>query len=188
MSLNSGTRRLRSILLCSFIGAGVLLLAFAGLVSMMFGSREAAWEYLRGQEIVVIPSTIELKDCQVDEATEIDLRVMNLSSSPVTLTGMYTTCSCVVASKLPQTIPGHDELSLQIVVHSSDGNPFERQAVLYTDSSATPQLQITVLGEVNGRVQSSDIAPTVSQEDTVSQIDRVDKAPPANMQSVLIKH
>jgi hypothetical protein len=188
MSMRSGTRLLGSILLCSFIGAGVLLLAVGGLIAWMFGSREAAWQYLRGQEMVVIPSTIELRDCQVDEATEIDLKVMNLSSSPVTLTGMYTTCSCVVASNLPQTIPGHDELSLQIVVHSTDGRPFERQAILYTDSRATPELQITVLGEVDGRVQSSDVAPTLSQSDTVSQLDKVDEPPPANMQSVLIKH
>jgi len=121
------------------------------------GTTDAAWALLHGEEIVVIPAAVDLGDCSPGDEQEMQFRVVNMSSSPVTLTGLYTSCSCILSSSLPVRLEARGESTLRMTIHSSeDEGSFTRRAVLYTDSKVSPQLPIVVTGRILEAVRSSD--------------------------------
>jgi hypothetical protein len=108
--------------------------------------------------MVVIPATVELGDCLPGDVREMEFRVVNLSSSPVRLTGVHTSCSCILASSLPVVLDARGESTLRMTIHASgDEGDFTRQAVLYTDSKVSPELPITVVGKI--LEDNSDLVP-----------------------------
>jgi hypothetical protein len=126
-----------------------MLAAFYLIVWRWLGTPDAAWALLRGDEVVVVPTTIDVGDCMAGDVKELQLHVVSMSSSPVTLTGMYTSCSCLLASSLPIHLEGRGESTLRLTIHASgDPGNFTRQAVLYTDSKVSPELPITVVGKI----------------------------------------
>ena len=131
------------------IGAAILLIAVYAIAWRWLGTSEAAWALLQGDAVVVIPATVDLGDCLAGDEREVELRVVNLSSSRVTLTGVHTSCSCILASSLPEILEPRGAATLRMTVHAS-GNQgdFLRQAVLYTDSKVSPQLPIAVVGKI----------------------------------------
>jgi hypothetical protein len=84
-----------------------------------------------------------------------------LSSTRVTVTGMHTSCSCVLASTLPLVLEPRGASTLRITIHAlGEQGAFARHAVLYTDSKASPQLPITVVGKIYGEERGGALAPT----------------------------
>jgi len=140
------------------LGAAIMLVAVYLIVWRWLGAPEAAWALLHGDEIIVIPATVDVGDCSLGDVKELELRVVSLSSSPVTLTGMYTSCSCVLASSLPIHLDGRGASTLRLTIHASgDQGNFTRQAVLYTDSKVSPELPIMVVGTI--LEDDSDLVP-----------------------------
>jgi hypothetical protein len=142
------------------LGAAIVLIAVYAIAWRWLGTSEAAWALLHGDEIVVIPATVDLGDCLAGDAKELELRVVNLSSSRVTLTGVHTSCSCILASALPEVLEPRGASTLRMTVHASgDRGSFARQAVLYTDSKASPQLPIVVVGRILEDERNADLEP-----------------------------
>ncbi|MEX0613970.1 MAG: DUF1573 domain-containing protein [Pirellulales bacterium] len=137
-----------------------MLIAVYLIVCRWFGTSEAAWALLRGEDVVVIPSTVHLGDCLPGDVKEIKFRVVNMSSAPVTLTGLYTSCSCILASSLPVTLEANGACKLRITVHSSgDRGNFTRRAVLYTDSPRSRHLPMVVTGTMLEHDEDVDLEP-----------------------------
>jgi hypothetical protein len=139
-------------LLAIFASSAILLIVVCFAALRWLGSIDAAQAFLRGDELAVIPSSVDLGECAAGEAKEIQVQVVNLSSSPITLTGAYTSCSCIAVSTLPATIAARGKYSLQMTVHSTESSgQFRRKAVLYSDSKATPQMLIELAGRTVAR-------------------------------------
>jgi hypothetical protein len=135
-----------------------MLAAFYLIVWRWLGTPDVAWALLQGDEVVVVPMAIDVGDCLAGEVKELELRVVSMSSTPVTLTGMYTSCSCLLASSLPIHLDGRGESTLRLTIHASgDPGKFTRQAVLYTDSKVSAELPITVVGKI--LEDNSDLVP-----------------------------
>jgi hypothetical protein len=101
-----------------------------------------------------------LGDCSAGEIQEIELRVLNLSSSRMRLTGVYTSCSCILASELPVVVDGRGASTLRLTIHASGAEGrFTRQAVLYTDSKRSPQLPVVVSGRNKGADADVELVP-----------------------------
>lgn len=147
-------------LLGASLGAAILLIVFYLLAWVRFGAAEAAWALLHGADIAVAPATVDLGECSPGEVKDLQFRVVNLSSARVTVTGIYTSCSCLLASSLPVTLEAQSAAVVCMKIHSSQSEgEFLRQAVLYTDSQASPQLPIKMIGNINRRPAASDIEP-----------------------------
>jgi hypothetical protein len=131
------------------VGSAILSTAFFLTAWLWLGASEAVLAMLHGEAVVIIPATVELGDCLPGDERQMQFRVVNLSSSSVTLTGIYTSCSCLLASSLPMQLEARGASTLQLTVHASgDQGDFTRQAVLYTDSDASPQLPIKLVGRI----------------------------------------
>ncbi len=134
-------------LLAIFASSAILLFVVCFVAWRWLGSIDAAQAFLRGDELAVIPSSVDLGECAAGEAKEIQIQVVNISSSPITLTGAYTSCSCIAVSALPVTVDARGSFRLQMTVHSAESpGRFRRNAVLYSDSKATPQVSIELAG------------------------------------------
>lgn len=143
----------RQWLLLAFVASAVILIVVFAVATRWLGLSEAARALLRGDELAVLPSTIDLGECTAADTKEIQFRVVNMSSSPVTLTGVYTSCSCIVVGSLPAIVKAGESFPLHMTVHPSETpGRFTRSAVLYSDSNVSPQLPV----EVTGRTLQSD--------------------------------
>jgi hypothetical protein len=128
------------------------------------GSLDAAWAFLRGDDIAIFPATIELGECPTGNVKETQLRVVNLSSSPVSLTGIYTSCSCVLVSALPTTIDPHATYSLHLTIHSPEQpGDFQRNAVIYTSSQTSPQFSIAISGRTRNDASRQNASHTAEE-------------------------
>jgi hypothetical protein len=133
------------------IGAATLLVVFYVVVRQWPGTPAGAWALLQGDAVTVTPATVDLGECRMGEAKEMDFGLVNHSSRPVTVTGMYTSCSCLLASALPIELGPHCASVLRLTIHASgDRGEFSRQAIVYTDCETSPELSITVLGTIVG--------------------------------------
>ncbi len=141
---------------CAAVFLGVAYLV----VWQWLGSQEAAWALLRGEELAVVPATLDIGDCRPGDVKECQLRVVSMSSSRLAVTGMHTSCSCIVTSSLPATLEPHGALTLRMTVHPpGDAGDFARQAVLYTDSKFSPEVPIVVVGRMLESDDGDDLAP-----------------------------
>lgn len=152
----------RRLLVVIVASSAIILFIVCFAAWRLLGSIAGVQAFLRGDELAVIPSSVNLGECVADEAKEIKFQVVNISSSPITLTGAYTSCSCIAVSALPATVDARGSFSLQMTVHSAESpGRFRRSAVLYSDSHATPQVSIELAGRtVTGDRPSDDSVST----------------------------
>jgi hypothetical protein len=145
-------------------GAALILVTFYLLAVGRFGTPEAAWARLQGKDIVAIPAKVHVGDCLPGAVKVLDFKVVNTSPKPVTLSGMYTSCSCLLTSSLPVRLAARDEVTLRLTIYAAgDEGQFRRHAVVYTDSSTTPELPLVVVGNILANY--SELEPTAQQAD-----------------------
>lgn len=162
-------------------GATAILILLGVVTWCWLGSFDAARAFIRGDDLVVIPSFVDFGNCAAGDVEETQLRIVNMSSAPITLTGVYTSCSCILVDSLPVTVEAHASFPLLLTIHSPEvSGDFSRRAVIYTTSKTSPQLPITLLGRAiaeNNRAganttagtqqyQSPAAAPTDNKEPT----------------------
>ena len=115
----------------------------------------ATWAQLLGPDISIAPAAIELTPLAPGATCEVALSVTNHSQQPLLLTGMHTTCSCVLSDSLPAKVGPGESLPVHITIHAPETNgEFTRSAIVYTDSLAAPQLPISISGRVAGQIAS----------------------------------
>ena len=147
--------------------AAIILIVVCGVLWRWLDSRAAALAFLRGDELVVIPSTADLGKCSTGDVREIEFRVINVSSSPITLTGVHTSCSCILVDSLPAKVEARASFPLHMTIHSPEvQGRFTRSAVVYTNSMASPQLPIELSGQVvaNDNQTNTDASVRISAE------------------------
>jgi hypothetical protein len=77
------------------------------------------------------------------------IRVVNLSSSPLTLTGAQQSCGCITLNEFPITIhPGGEQrLELKIGVSRKPG-PFTEAIKVFSDDQGSSSFVVKVTGSV----------------------------------------
>jgi hypothetical protein len=115
------------------------------------GALCVAWGRLRPKEVTVSPELIELRPTTPGGAYEVALSVTNHSHRSLRLTGMHTSCSCVLTDSLPANVRAGGSFDVHVTIHvPDDGAEFARAAVLYTDSLVVPELPISIHGRAVG--------------------------------------
>lgn len=133
---------------------------------------EKARACLRGDEVVVIPGSIDLGTCRAGAALEPRVQIVNLTSSPVTVTGISTPCSCVLAGALPVTIRPYATHNLGLTIHTPEkAGGFERRAAIYTSSRVSPQFEIAITGET--KADGDGVAETAASNGTDRRAEQV---------------
>jgi len=127
----------------------VIATALFGFAWVRTGSLDLAWPCLRGQRLVFLPPEI---DCGVVPAGKIidrHIRVVNLSSSPLTLTGAQQSCGCITLNEFPVVIgPGTEQrLDLKIGVSRKPG-PFTESIKVFSDDQGSSSFVVQVTGLV----------------------------------------
>jgi hypothetical protein len=128
----------------------VMAMGVGGFAWWQSGSLDLAWPYLLGQRLVFLPPDIECGLVPAGEVLERQIRVANLSSSPITLTGAQQSCGCITLNEFPLVIgPRQEErLDLKIGVSSKPG-PFEQAIKVFSDDRGSS----SVVNKVTATVQ-----------------------------------
>lgn len=136
------------ILECLFVSLLVCAGAFVGMC-LVFRSPEAAMAYIRGADVIASPSVIDFGDCAPGQVKEVRIKLMNLANSMRTITGMKRSCSCILSQSLPMQIAGDcaDDLMISVLCRKTPGS-FTLEAIVYTDSHASPQIPVVFTGHV----------------------------------------
>jgi hypothetical protein len=107
-----------------------------------FGSLEVARAYAKGYVVWPDTNVKSLGHVTVGQKLQVGFRLKNLTAQPVQILGCKTTCSCVLAEKLPMVVGSHEATTLTFTISPREGNigkPFRHNAELYLDT-ASPEL------------------------------------------------
>jgi hypothetical protein len=116
-----------------------------------FRALRVAWGRLQPNDVTVAPELIELKPTTPGGVYEVALRVSNHSQRILLLTGIHTSCSCVLTDSLPASVAAGDTFEVHVTIHApEEAGEFSRAAVLYTDSLVVPELPIAIRGRAIG--------------------------------------
>ena len=150
-STKTTLRRWRVVILLTI----AISLAFAANRVIEWSQLRASLSQLLGPDISIAPAAIELTPLAPGATCEVALSVTNHSQQPLLLTGMHTTCSCVLSDSLPAKVGPGESLPVHITIHVPEtSGEFTRFAIVYTDSLAAPQLPISIRGRVTVQVES----------------------------------
>lgn len=127
----------------------IMAIALGGFAWWWSGSLDLAWPYLLGQRLVFLPAEIECGLVPAGEVVERQIRVANLSSKPITLTGAQQSCGCITLNEFPLVVGPRQErrLDLKIGVSPKPG-PFEQTIKVFSDDQGSSSVVIRVRATV----------------------------------------
>jgi hypothetical protein len=131
----SGTRPSKiGLLLAAFAIPLVFLGVTVGWAFFRSGSWVLILPYLRGERLLVEPTTVRLGDQKPGGVAEFQVRVVNATPGDVRLLGAQKSCSCITVDDLPLLIPAGQFLELQFQVHIANTTGEMRHSVkFFTD-------------------------------------------------------
>jgi hypothetical protein len=136
-------------------GALSILLVVAGVASYRFGSVTAALARLRGDAVVVVPTSLDAGEGALGEVRTVLVRLVNLTDHPIPITGSWPSCGCILLDEPPFTLPAGESRKLRVMVlfspFRSERDSFARRVALYTNQSK----QVTVNFWLTGRILGS---------------------------------
>jgi hypothetical protein len=131
------------------------LLVVAGVASYRFGSVTAALARLRGDAVVVVPTSLDAGEGALGEVRTVLVRLVNLTDHPIPITGSWPSCGCILLDEPPFTLPAGESRKLRVMVlfspFRSERDSFARRVALYTNQSK----QVTVNFWLTGRILGS---------------------------------
>ena len=132
------------------IGVVVLAVGLLGLGRFFFTSPQEAAAFLRGEQITVDQTTVDLGVGQNGEWKTGKATVQNLSARPVRIVGGHADCSCVVAEELPVAIgPGAKaEIPFRLHYPASSTGQFWKEVRLITDDPSQGPLVLLLVGRM----------------------------------------
>lgn len=145
-SLSNRTRRPLWRLLISVLAISFLLLgSIFGWAYSRTGSASLILRFLNGEQLLVDPMTVSLGTLEKGTKPEFRIRVVNATTSDVTLVGAQRSCSCITTEEFPLSIPqGHSrELKLNLNVARRSGE-IEESVKFYTDYGGLQAFQVEV--------------------------------------------
>lgn len=113
------------------------------------GSVDLVWPWLRGDRLVFEPTRIDCGDVLKSAIIEKPIRVVNLSSKPLSLLGSQESCSCITLGEFPVVIPPGKEHHLKLKIGvSQNAGPFEHSIKFFSDDRGYSTAVVTISGVV----------------------------------------
>jgi hypothetical protein len=129
--------------------AGAMAAALFGVARWQTGSVELVWPWLQGQRLLVEPRQVRLGEVPPRTILERQIRVVNVSSQPMTLLGSQQSCGCITLDEFPIRIAPGQEHRVALKIGTSDKTgPFEHSIKLFTDEAGSTARQVIVAGTV----------------------------------------
>ena len=132
--------------------AGISVLFAATLLGFAWwrtGAVELVPPWLRGQRLLFEPVRVVLGEVPKNEIVERQLRVVNLSSRPLTLLGSHPSCGCISLDEFPIVVPPGKEHQLKVKIGTSaTAGPFEYIIKFFSDEPGYSSVVITISGSV----------------------------------------
>ena len=127
----------------------LLAVALSGFAWWRTGSAELVWPWLRGDRLVFQPTRIDFGQVPKTQILERQLRVINLSSKPLTLLGSQPSCDCISLDEFPIVVPAGKPhvLTLKIGIPEKSGS-FEHFIKFFSDDQDYSSVLVTVTGSV----------------------------------------
>jgi hypothetical protein len=123
--------------------------AIGGYAWWLTGSLELAWSWLLGRRLVFLPAELDCGTVSANEIVEQRIRVVNLASRPVTLTGVQQSCACITLEEFPVEIAGGNERHMELKVRAaSTAGSFEQFMKIFADDSGTSVHVVRLFGTV----------------------------------------
>lgn len=105
--------------------------------------------WLRGERLLFEPTRVVLGDVPKSEIIERQLRVVNLSSHPLTLLGSQPSCGCISLDDFPIVVPPGQEHHLKLMLGTSaKTGPFEYFIKFFSDEPGYTSVVVTISGSV----------------------------------------
>lgn len=123
--------------------------AVFGVAWWQAGSMELAWPWLSGKRLLFEPSAIDCGVVARGEIVERHIRVVNLTSKPLRLTGAQQSCQCITLDTFPIVIEKGKEhqLALKVGAPKTSG-PFGQSIKIFTDDRGSTSVAVNISGSV----------------------------------------
>ena len=145
----------------AIVGAGAIVSVIAGFLVYRFGSLDAGRAWLRGQQMVIVPATLNLGDGDLNERREERLQVVNLSDKTASVLGARASCGCImVGDQLPFELGPHESRWISITVgFVGSDRDLSNSLTFYSDLPGDSSASATI----NGRIRTDSAAPPLEQ-------------------------
>jgi hypothetical protein len=136
-------------------GAGLAALLVAvgtgtiGLVTLGFGSADAALARLRGERLSIQARVVDVGEGQPGQTLKAVVEIVNRTAQPVCILGGSSDCSCVATHDLPVSLaPGATAgISVQVRLPGKTGF-FNRKAYFWTDCPEAQRITFGLTGQI----------------------------------------
>lgn len=132
--------------------AGIALIVVAavlGFARWQTGSSALVWPWLQGQRLLFEPTRIVLGDVPAKTVIDRQIRVVNVSSRPLSLLGSQKSCGCISLDEFPIVVPPGGDHQLQLKIGTSDKlEPVQHVIKFFSDEPGYSSVIVTVVGFV----------------------------------------
>jgi hypothetical protein len=138
------------------VGAALLTSLGLGWLSYDYGSITAGLARLRGEQLVLVPATLDAGAGAPNERRQCRLQIVNLSNRHVNILGAQSTCGCVVVEdQLPFRLAAGESKEISITVTFVGPQTELLQSVtVYSDLSGAVSATAVVKAHIIGRSDS----------------------------------
>jgi hypothetical protein len=123
---------------------GLAALAVAGIYR--FGGTASALAYLQGKELLPDAYTKAFGAVGVDDRPTVEFKLHNYSNRSVIAVGAHSSCTCVLTSGLPFTIPANGSAALAVRVRAKRGPGSYSETVQVITEPVRMSLRLRVKG------------------------------------------
>lgn len=147
-AIDSEAARIRRVL-CGLGQAAVLIYAGAFL---FLGSPRWVLAYFEAAPVVIVPSRIEVGECQFGSEREVELTLKNVTSRQVRIQGIQTTCACTTVADPPEELlPGAvSVVRLKIRCVGAPHVPFHQTIRVYAVDGGLHTIPVEVFATLTG--------------------------------------
>jgi hypothetical protein len=113
------------------------------------GSLDLVWPWIVGQQLLFSPSNINLGAVPANQIIEKQIRVLNVSSAPLSLLGSQKTCNCIGLDEFPIEIAPEQTFVLRIRIRTEvKHGDFSHSIKIFCEGQAGSYLRVTINGSV----------------------------------------
>ena len=155
MAVAERKRSLRGMGAILGLSAVALCVVLIGL-RLYCGSFGAGLAYLSGDRLLVDASSRSTGEVLIGEQAMLKFHLSNRSSTPITIFGAKSSCTCTATQDLPLTLPPSSVRTLRVTYRprpSTKFGTFAETLRLYTDYPSQSTLPLAIVGHV-GRGQA----------------------------------
>ena len=136
-------------------GAALLIATLLGIGRLKYGSLTRAWATLRGQQLFMMPTMVDLGSAPTGETRTARFQIDNTAGIAVTIVGLKANCGCATSTGLPITIEPDTSKEVGVAIKFTGKEAaFSRSILFYSDLAAQPYLR----ADVSGRMQAAPAA------------------------------